>query len=135
MQVGEPLATNDRDSLKSVNLTLKLKGQPLPQHSARTPSLVIMPKGKRGYKFTEEELESLLMAVDEIVPVGNPEWEHIWEMHNSCYPNQDRTVESLKRKFQELAKKKCQQVILNAPLMLFLLIVFTGKLLRPLMAL
>ena len=94
-----------------------------------------MPKGKRGYKFTEEELESLLMAVDEIVPVGNPEWEHIWEMHNSCYPNQDRTVESLKRKFQELAKKKCQQVILNAPLMLFLLIVFTGKLLRPLMAL
>jgi hypothetical protein len=39
-----------------------------------------MPKGKRGYKFTEKELESLLMAVDEIVPVGNPEWERIWEM-------------------------------------------------------
>jgi hypothetical protein len=58
-----------------------------------------MPKGKRGYKFTEKELESLLMAVDEIVSVRNPEWEGIWETHNSYYPNQDRTVESLKRKF------------------------------------
>ena len=46
------------------------------------------------------------MAVDEIVPVRIPEWERIWEKHNSCYPNQDRTVESLKRKFQELVKKK-----------------------------
>ncbi len=46
------------------------------------------------------------MAVDEIVPIGNPEWECVWERHNSCYPNKDWTVESLKRKFQELAKKK-----------------------------
>ena len=55
------------------------------------------------------------MAVDEIVPVGNPEWERIWERHNSCYPNQDRTVESLKRKFQELAKKKIPTGDPNCP--------------------
>jgi hypothetical protein len=36
-----------------------------------------MPKGKRGFIFTQKELESLLMAIDEIVPVGNPEWECI----------------------------------------------------------
>jgi hypothetical protein len=65
-----------------------------------------MPKRKRGYKFTKKELESLLVTVDEIVPVGNSEWEHIWEMHNSCCPNQDCTIKSLKHKFQELAKKK-----------------------------
>ena len=124
MQVGEPLATNDHDSLISV------KSQPLPQHSACTPSLVIMQKGKRGYKFTKKELESLLMAVDEIVPAGNPEWENIWEMHNSCYPNQDPNVKSLKRKFQELAKKKMLTGDPKCPLMLFLLNVFTGKLLR-----
>ncbi len=46
------------------------------------------------------------MAVDEIFPVGNPEWECIWEKHDSCYPNQDWTIESLKHKFQELVKKK-----------------------------
>ena len=55
------------------------------------------------------------MAVDEIVPVGNPEWERIWEKHNSCYPNQDRTVESLKRKFQELVKKKMKTGDPNCP--------------------
>ena len=55
------------------------------------------------------------MAVDEIVPVGNPEWELIWEQHNSCYPNQDRTIESLKRKFQELAKKKIPTGDPNCP--------------------
>ena len=55
------------------------------------------------------------MAVVEIVPVGNPEWERIWEKHNSCYPNQDRTVESLKRKFQELVKKKMKTGDPNCP--------------------
>ncbi len=96
-----------------------------------------MPKGKRGYKFIKKELESLLMAIDEIVPVGNPEWEHIWEMHNSCYyPNQDHTVESLKHKFQELAKKKMPTGDPKCPPhVVFAKHIFTGKLLRPLMAL
>ncbi len=55
------------------------------------------------------------MAVEEIVPIGNPEWECVWERHNSCYPNKDRTVESLKRKFQELAKKKVPTGDPNCP--------------------
>ena len=55
------------------------------------------------------------MAIDEIAPVGNPEWERIWEMHNSCCPNQDCTVESLKHKFQELAKKKMPTGDLKCP--------------------
>ncbi len=65
-----------------------------------------MSKGKMEYKFTKKKLESLNMAVDEIVPMGNPEWDRSWKMHNSCYPNQDCTIESLKCKFKELTKKK-----------------------------
>jgi hypothetical protein len=34
-------------------------------YSTHPPSLVVMPKGKRGFKFTIQELESLLNAVDE----------------------------------------------------------------------
>jgi hypothetical protein len=57
-----------------------------------------MPKGKRGCKFSQKELESLLKSINEIVPVENPEWECIWEMHNSCY-----------HIFQELAKKNANR--------------------------
>ncbi len=55
------------------------------------------------------------MAVDKIVPIRNPEWERIWERHHSCYPNQDRTAESLKRIFQELANKKVPTGNPNCP--------------------
>ena len=51
--------------------------------------------------YSNLAVTSLFMAVDEIVPVGNPEWEHIWERQNSFSPNQDQTVELLKHKFQE----------------------------------
>ncbi len=78
-------------------------------------SLVVMPKGKRGFEFTIQELESLLDAVDEIVPIRNLEWERVWERHNTCYPNKERTVESLKCKFQELAKKNMPTGDPNCP--------------------
>ncbi len=64
-----------------------------------------MPK-KRGFKFTVNEIEHLLDCIDVEIPVGNPEWEKVWQEHNSAYPTKDRTVESLKRKFYELANKK-----------------------------
>ncbi len=75
------------------------------------------------------------MAIDEIVPVGNPEWERIWEMHNSCYPNQDHIVESLKCKFQELAKKKMPTGDPKCPPHVVFAKRIYRKIVRPLMAL
>ncbi len=74
------------------------------------------------------------MAANEIVQIENPEWECIWERHNSCYPNQDRTVKLLKCKFQERAKKKVPAAKPNCPPYVIFTYAFTGKLLRPLMA-
>jgi hypothetical protein len=36
-----------------------------------------MPPKKRGLKFTVEEFEDLLAIIDEVVPIGNTEWEEI----------------------------------------------------------
>jgi hypothetical protein len=74
-----------------------------------------MPPKKRGLKFTVEELEDLLAIIDEVVPIGNTEWEEIWERHNKGYAERDRTVESLKCKFQELVRKKIPTGDPNCP--------------------
>ncbi len=64
------------------------------------------PKGKRGFKFTIAEMESLLDVIEEIVPIGNPDWERVWDSHTTRYPKKERTAKSLRCKFQELACKK-----------------------------
>ena len=63
-------------------------------------SVLIMVKGKRGAKFTIAELKCLLDEIDEIVPIGDPEWERVWDRHVSTFPTKERTLELLKRKFQ-----------------------------------
>ncbi len=65
-----------------------------------------MAKGKRGFKFTIHELESLVKAIEELVSISNTEWERVWDRHIALYPQQDRTIKSLKRKFQEMARAK-----------------------------
>jgi hypothetical protein len=63
-------------------------------------------KGKRDFKFSVAELEHMLDIIDDIVPIGNPDWEKVWQEHSAAYSTMERTQESLKRKFQELVRKK-----------------------------
>ena len=72
-------------------------------------------QGRRGFKFTVQEMESMLEAIDDIVPSGNPDWERVWDRHNTRYPQKDRTAESLRRKFQTLVKKKMKTGDPNCP--------------------
>jgi hypothetical protein len=44
-----------------------------------------MAKGKRGFKFTIWKLESLVKAVEELVPISNTEWEWVWDRHMALY--------------------------------------------------
>jgi len=30
-------------------------------------------------------MESLLDVIEEIVPIGNPDWERVWDSHPNCY--------------------------------------------------
>ena len=61
---------------------------------------------RRGFKFTVAEIEHLLETIEDVIPIGNPDWERIWQEHSARYPTKERTSESLKCKFQELARKK-----------------------------
>jgi len=61
---------------------------------------------RRGFKFTVVEIEHLLETIEDVILIGNPDWERIWQEHLACYPTKERTSESLKCKFQELARKK-----------------------------
>jgi hypothetical protein len=48
-----------------------------------------MAKGMRGFKFTIRKLESLVKAIEELVPISNTEWEQVWDRHIALYPQQD----------------------------------------------
>ncbi len=39
-------------------------------------------------------------------PIGNPDWEKVLQEHLAAYLMMERTPELLKRKFQELVRKK-----------------------------
>ena len=73
-------------------------------------------KSKRGFKFTVAKLEHMLDIINDIVPIGNPDWEKVWQEHLAAYPTMERTLESLKRKFQELVHKKIPTCDPNCPL-------------------
>ena len=72
-------------------------------------------QGRRGFKFTVQEMESMLEVIDDIVPIGNPDWERVWDRHNARYPIKEWTAESLWRKFQTLVKKKMKTGDPNCP--------------------
>jgi hypothetical protein len=62
-------------------------------------SRTMVKKGKRGFKFTIAKLEHLVDVMNEIVPIGNPDWEKVWHEHLAAYPMMEWTPELLKRKF------------------------------------
>jgi hypothetical protein len=65
-----------------------------------------MVRGKRGFKLTTNELESLAESIEEFVPISSTEWERVWNEHISIHPHRNRTAKSLKCKFQEMARAK-----------------------------
>ena len=68
--------------------------------------MVPILKAMRGFKFTAAMIEHLLKAIDEVIPIKNPNWERIWQEHSSHYSTKEWTTEQLKHKFQELACRK-----------------------------
>ena len=74
-----------------------------------------MPPKKRGFKFTTRELESLAEVVADIIPMPNTDWDTVWEAHNESFPDLNRTSDSLKRKFQEMARTKIPTGDPNCP--------------------
>jgi cell division septum initiation protein DivIVA len=62
-----------------------------------------MPK---GITYSQEEVDNFLDELEEILPATATGWERVAEIHLSRYPDQQHSVDSLKRKFKELHKKE-----------------------------
>jgi hypothetical protein len=46
-------------------------------------------KGKRGLKFTLEEIDDLLGLVNAVVPIGHLKWELVWSCFTEKYGDRD----------------------------------------------
>jgi hypothetical protein len=55
-----------------------------------------------GPRFSVAEMESMLTAIEQFLPMGPDEWERVAEWHNSEFPSTNREAQSLRRKFQSL---------------------------------
>ncbi len=49
--------------------------------------------------FRVSEIENMLDLVQEVLPISSPEWDSIAEKHSETFPEQNRTGDTLKRKF------------------------------------
>ena len=53
---------------------------------------------RRGFNYSITEEENLLDIIDELLPIGQMRWETVEQRHSLLYPEQQRTVDSLKKK-------------------------------------
>ena len=75
----------------------------------------------RGRGYTLAETEHLLDIIEEILPEGPNDWARMQEQHALHYPGEERTSDSLKRKFQALYNSRkptgdptCPEVVRRA---------------------
>jgi hypothetical protein len=52
--------------------------------------------------FSVAEMESMLTAIEQFLPMGPDEWERVAEWHNSEFPSKNHEAQSLRRTFQSL---------------------------------
>jgi len=85
-------------------------GQPQPpsRDASRPPSRQSSQQQnrKRGMNYTPCEVDFLLDLVEEHLPLGGQMWEQVLNEHNSAFPQTSRDLASIKKKFQDLHKKK-----------------------------
>lgn len=62
-------------------------------------------KRRRGAGYNVVEIHSLLHLMKRVLPKCADEWEIIRIVHNRIFPNNDRTVTSLKKKYRDLCRQ------------------------------
>ena len=73
--------------------------------------------GRRGNtrNFTYEERINFLTIMRDVLPIDGNEWDSVVSQHNQLYAHCDRSIPSLRRKFQELYRKKIPSGDPNMP--------------------
>lgn len=62
--------------------------------------------GGRGSGFTQQETDNLLELLIEHLPLCRDEWETVLRLHRDRYPGVERSVDSIRRKFGALHRKR-----------------------------
>jgi len=65
----------------------------------------IPPSRCRGYQFRAEELNDFLEIVESFPPISAQNWQAVANIHLENYRREAQTAESLRRKFQEIARR------------------------------
>ena len=86
--------------------------KPYNTHITTSPSP--MPD-RRGFNYSITEEENLLDIIDELLPIGQMEWETVEQRHSLLYPEQQRTVDSLKKNLGSYTTPKLLPEILTSP--------------------
>ena len=73
------------------------------------------PPRPRSKGFSEAELDFLLETIEQHLPIGGMEWDQVESQHQAAFPHQERTKESLKRKFQTLYRSRMPTGDPNCP--------------------
>ena len=94
-------------------------GPPIPGPSASPGTFKKNRTGSRsvprGPGFSEAENESLLSAIESVVPVGRDEWEQVLKIHNQRWSCTSRTVDAIRRKFARMHQTKAPTGNPNIP--------------------
>lgn len=72
-------------------------------------AVMVSKKGKKGVKgknFSQAEIDCMLELIEEHMPLSASQWQTVVDEHMLLYPNTDRDVDGLRRKFNSLASKK-----------------------------
>jgi len=103
------LAANNRASIPCLPSTVTaVSARLMPRSPSAPPALNTQSNagGAKNLKFTDTETKSFLDVLEIHLPIGIDAWEEITRLHVETYPLSGRTVESLRRKYNALAKKK-----------------------------
>lgn len=75
----------------------------LPSSTSTSTSVPVSNRRPR-INYTRTELMNLLRILERVVPVDSAEWQDVAEEHGASFPTRD--VESLKKKFSQLHRRK-----------------------------
>ena len=69
----------------------------------------------RGLGYTQEETETLLSCIHEVIPIGPQDWENVLTKHSEHFPDTERDVASIRRKYNKLQSARIPTGDPNCP--------------------
>jgi hypothetical protein len=75
----------------------------------------ISPSHRCGFQFRAERIDDFLEIVETYLPISAQNWQTVTDSQSENCPREQRTAESLRRKFQEISHRTGPTVTRPAP--------------------